>query len=45
MKMVIYKTLGGYATTTEDNYVAPIQNARKVHKYGSDWTVQDIIDY
>lgn len=45
MKMVIFKTLTGYKFTSEENYLAQIQDARAVTGCSEFDSAQDIIDY
>ena len=45
MKTVIYKRLGDYYTTNEENYNARIQNARAIHKMQGFKSPQEIIEY
>lgn len=45
MKMVIFKSGDGYAVTPKTNYYAYIQDAHKIQYFGSDWTVEEIINY
>lgn len=45
MKHVIYKALGGYKVTTEENYNSGIQNARKIHDMKGFESVEEIIEY
>lgn len=46
MKMVIYKTLDGWAVTPRDNYYSYVQDAHKVQRFpSSEWnSEQEIID-
>ena len=45
MKLVIYKALGTIYVTTEENYNARIQNARKIHKLDAFDSVEEVIEY
>ena len=45
MKTVIYKSMGIYCTTSEDNYKARIQNAFKVQKLPDFESAEEIIEY
>lgn len=45
MKTVIYKSMGIYCTTTEENYNARIQNAFKVQKLRDFESAEEIIEY
>ena len=45
MKTIIYKELGIYKTTTEENYNARIQNARRIHTWNDFNSAEEIIDY
>lgn len=45
MKTVIYKENGVYKTTTEENYNAVIQNARKINILKDFESAEDIINY
>lgn len=45
MKMIIYKALGIYYATTEENYKARIQDARAIHKLQDFSSAQEIINY
>lgn len=45
MKTIIYKTLGTYHTTTEENYNARIQNAKKICTWKDFESAKEIIDY
>lgn len=45
MKMVIYKSLGIYCVTTEENYKARIQNARAIHRLDAFDSAEEIIEY
>ena len=45
MKIVIYKILGVYHTTTEENYRSRVVNARKVHKMDGFESADEIIEY
>ena len=45
MKMVIYKTVGGYCVTSEENYNAVIQNAREIHQMQDFDSAEEVIEY
>ena len=45
MKTVIFKTLKGYATTSEENYNSRIRNERKVTDCSAFGSTTEIIDY
>ena len=45
MKMVIYKSLGTYCVTTEENYNARIQNARAIHRMQDFNSAAEVIKY
>ena len=45
MKIVIFKDLGGYCTTSEENYNARIQDARRIQKWYDFKTPEEIIEY
>lgn len=45
MKTVIYKENGTFKTTTEKNYYAKIQDARKIHTMTDFESAEEIIDY
>lgn len=45
MKIIIYKTLKGYAVTNEQNYNAKIRNAREVHDCSDFSSADEIIEY
>ena len=45
MKQVIYKSIFGLCSTTEDNYNAKIQDANKIQKWEGFESVEEIIDY
>ena len=45
MKTVIYKKLGDFYTTPEDNFNANLTNARLVHKAENFETPEEIIEY
>jgi hypothetical protein len=45
MKTVIYKENGIYKTTTEENYNAVIQNARKINTMEDFNNAEEIINY
>lgn len=44
-KLIIYKAGGVYFVTTEENFNAPIQNARLKHKMIDFNSPEEIIDY
>lgn len=45
MKMVIYKSLGTYCVTTEENYNARIQDARAIHRLEAFDSAEEVIKY
>lgn len=45
MKMVIYKALGVYCVTTEDNYNAHIQDARKIKRLDDFDNANEVVEY
>ena len=46
MKFVIYKELGNFKTTTEENYNRRIQNAREICTWNDNFkTAEEIIDF
>lgn len=45
MKIVIYKALGIYYATREDNFYAQIRDANRVQKLADFNSAQEIIDY
>lgn len=45
MRMVIYKHLGEFRVTTEENYNARIQNARAIHNLSDFSSAEEIIKY
>ena len=45
MKMVVYKSDGIYYVTTEENYNAPISNARAIHKMKDFESADEVIEY
>lgn len=45
MKMVIYKQLGEFYVTNEENYKARIQNANKIHHMQDFKSAEEIIEY
>ena len=45
MKMVIYKVLGVYHCTTEENYNARIQNERRIQRLWDFNSAEEIIEY
>ena len=45
MKTVIYKTLGIFKTTTEENYNAKIQNAKEICTWENFESAEEIIEY
>lgn len=45
-KLIIYKSLDNYAVTSERNFKAVIQDARRIHYFPcTEWTPQEIIQY
>ena len=45
MKTVIYKENGTYKTTTEENYNARIQDARRIHTMHDFESEEEIMEY
>lgn len=45
MKTIIYKSLDTFKTTTEENYNARIQNAKKICSWENFESAEEIIDY
>lgn len=45
MKFVIYKTLGGYCVTPEENYHATVQDARQIQRLDDFESAEEVIDY
>ena len=44
-KLIIYKSLGTYCVTPEENYNAYIQDARAISKCPGFKSAQEVIDY
>ena len=45
MKMVIYKSLGVFCVTTEENYKARVQNAKAIHRLEAFDSAEEVIEY
>ena len=45
MKIVVYKSCDGYCATPHKNYYSYIQQTKKIHRFPSDWTFEQVLEF